>query len=92
MSQRYLFMTNKLLTKFPPRLYLALRKVIKRVFKCHAVSADSIGCRKNAESRAECGIVAQTSRANPNPNRATDAAVTVFSGERRRRQLRRKHK
>lgn len=86
MSQRYLFMTNKLLTKFPPRLYLALRKVIKRVFKCHAVSPDSIGCRKNAESRA-----AQTSRANPNPNRATDAAVTVFSGE-RRRQLRRKHK
>lgn len=51
--------------RFPPRLYLAGRKVIKRVFKCHAISPDSIGRRKNAESRAEPGAASSHRQLGP---------------------------
>lgn len=57
MSQPYLVITTKLFTKIPAAVIFSLEKsLIKRVFKCHTVYPDSIGCRKNAESRAECGI------------------------------------
>lgn len=51
--------------RFPPRLYLDGRKVIKRVFKCHAISPDSIGRRKNAESRAEPGAASSHRQLGP---------------------------
>lgn len=56
MSKPNLFIKKNFLTNIPAAVIFR-RKVIKQVFKCHTIYPDSIGCRKNAESRGECGIV-----------------------------------